>query len=219
MTTAPNLPISVTHQRQQSLNLSLPNRVSVIGCGGVGSWCAVFLALAGVPELHLWDADDISETNLNRLPMGPSYLGLNKAGALKHYLFQLTPQCDVFAIPNNWSLDNTGELVPDWIIAATDSHASRLSIYDWCNNGGTRRCQYVEVSAEGEFGGCTDSPAMFTTDLEANPGYQSIPVWVGPCVGAAIIACTRILHPGHLEQFNLRLGFNADRREVQLQSL
>ena len=33
-------------QRQQALNLQLPNEVAVVGCGGVGSWTAYLLAMA-----------------------------------------------------------------------------------------------------------------------------------------------------------------------------
>lgn len=211
-------------ERQSTLQLSIPCTVSIVGCGGVGSWVAEFLALAGVPELWLWDDDTITETNLNRLPLGPSYLHANKASAMRHHLNQLTPQCEVVPIQERWT-SPLQTFVPDWIVAATDSHASRTQLYSWSQGYGSSseptftqngmRCHYLEVSAEGEWGGCTDSPAMFTTPAETNPGYQSVPVHVGSCVAAAAMAVHRILHPTHQPTFNYRFGFNGHSTELQ----
>ena len=48
------------YNRQQSLNLQIPESVSVIGVGGVGSWVALNLALVGVKKLILYDPDIIA---------------------------------------------------------------------------------------------------------------------------------------------------------------
>lgn len=42
------------------------SRVTVVGCGGLGSPVLTFLALAGVGRLRFVDCDVVSETNLNR---------------------------------------------------------------------------------------------------------------------------------------------------------
>src|SRR5262249_43404026 len=119
--------------RQESLSLTIPHSVSIVGCGGVGSWTAIFLALAGVPKLWLWDGDEVSDTNLNRLPLGPDYLELNKAIALKLLIAKLVPSCAITAAGLNWTIDlqRGCTAFPEWIVAATDSWASRKLVHKW----------------------------------------------------------------------------------------
>ena len=42
------------------------SRVTVVGCGGLGSPVLTFLALAGVGHIRMIDCDEVSLTNLNR---------------------------------------------------------------------------------------------------------------------------------------------------------
>jgi len=215
-------------ERQRTLDLHIPQSVAIIGCGGVGAWVAVFLALAGVHTLYLWDGDEVSETNLNRLPLGPYYLNQNKALSLKHHLNQLCPSCDIIAMAENWSPASQADFpVPAWIVAATDSWRSRVMIHEWSqqvNHGelevvsASGHINYIECSAEGEYGGCTESPAMFTTDLEDHPGYASVPVHVGPAVSSAVMVTYNILH-SIAGTYNLRFGWNSDSHRLELQHL
>ena len=43
-------------------------RVLVVGLGGVGAYAAEMLARSGIGALTIVDADDVSETNINRSP-------------------------------------------------------------------------------------------------------------------------------------------------------
>lgn len=217
--------LNETLARQRSLNLTLPKSVTIVGCGGVGSWIAMFLALAGVPTLYLWDNDEISPTNLNRLPLGPTFTNHNKAMALRDMLYQLTPQCNVFPFAAVWTPASQAEaLVPEWIVAATDTWASRLAVFEWtkiceiCANRSDDeqhtcpnhqpKCKYIEASAEGEYGGCTGEPATFASELEEAPGYASVPVHCAPCVASASMVTYHILHNIQLGSRNYRLGFD-----------
>ncbi len=215
------------YDRQRPLGLTIPRSVSIVGCGGVGSWIAMYLALAGVPTLYLWDHDEVSETNLNRLPLGPAFVGHNKALAMRNMLAELKPKCDVVPIGERWTPEAQAgwPRTPEWIVACTDTWASRRAIFAWaqlctiCNredhdniddnvvvHNRTPRAKYIEASAEGEFGGCTGEPAMFASDRET-VGYASIPVWVGPCITSAYMVCAMILHNHQMSAMGLRLGW------------
>jgi hypothetical protein len=70
------------YQRQQELDLEPPHTVTVIGVGGVGSWVALDLALAGVQKIYLVDHDHIETHNLNRTPFKEEQIEKDKVTAL-----------------------------------------------------------------------------------------------------------------------------------------
>lgn len=54
--------------------------VLVVGLGGVGSWCAEFLARSGVGSLTLMDGDCVDSSNRNRQLLAlSSTIGQSKA--------------------------------------------------------------------------------------------------------------------------------------------
>ena len=53
----------IGEQGQEKLKNS---RVTVVGCGGLGSPVLTYLAMAGVGHLRMIDCDTVSLTNLNR---------------------------------------------------------------------------------------------------------------------------------------------------------
>lgn len=63
------------YNRQSTLDLKLPDTIAVIGCGGGGSWVALFSALIGIKTIHLFDSDTIEESNRNRLPFSKESIG------------------------------------------------------------------------------------------------------------------------------------------------
>jgi len=70
------------YQRQEELDLEPPHTVTVIGVGGVGSWVALDLALAGVQKIYLVDHDHIETHNLNRTPFKEEQIEKVKVTAL-----------------------------------------------------------------------------------------------------------------------------------------
>lgn len=214
MTTVPTTPPAPVANaqlvRQRALKLTIPASVAIIGCGGVGAWIAWFLALAGVKELWLFDPDTVSESNLNRLPVPASAIGHNKTDALKALIESNRPDCKVLAM-GGWSPTladtlNMGLTVPH-MVCSTDTHAQRRATYEWAK---THNVRYYEAAAEGDYGSVTGAPAEWATDDEARPGYASVPVWVGPCVMAAAMSCTHILHNHKLGDRTYRMGWQLD---------
>jgi hypothetical protein len=202
-------------ERQEALNLTIPVSVMVVGCGGVGSWTAYFLALAGVKKIWLFDGDTISESNLNRIPVPRKEIGQHKAKAVERLIKSIRPDCEVLAAGNfspeiaKLLAGELGEVA--WVVATTDTHASRVMVKKWADK--TNTC-YIEAAAEGEFGTVTGSPADFATPEENQPGYASVPVWASPCVLSAIIAVNQVVHSSPIEDRTLRMGWGGNKFEI-----
>ena len=63
-----------------------------VGLGGVGAFSAEMLCRAGVGEMTIVDADNVSESNLNRqLPALHSTLGKSKAQVMADRLLEINP--------------------------------------------------------------------------------------------------------------------------------
>lgn len=200
--------LNTLYARQQSLNLSVPDSVWVVGCGGVGYWTAQTLGLAGVPKLYLFDGDRLSESNLNRIPYSADSVDQFKADLLAAEIKRLRPACMCLGFPIKFSPQVVESLLwPNWLVCTTDTHASRQMCSTWCREKGV---SYLEAAAEGEFGSISGSPADFATDDEVNPGYASVPVWAGPVMAAGLLAGMHILHGATPHADVVRLGWQPE---------
>ena len=186
----PAPPVDPLYERQASLGLHSPS-VMLVGCGGVGCWVALALVLGGVNKLTLFDGDEISTHNLNRFPLPEGYVGQPKSLALAQWLLTLRPKAEIEARGEFDSLIHTN--YADWIVCATDSLKSRRMCHDHANNP-MIRAKYLEVGADGERWTLSPAPPEFSTEAEAAPGYQTVPVHVGPCMMAGSVAAYYVLH-------------------------
>ena len=73
----------------------------VIGCGGIGYWTAIFLAMMGAKSITLIDGDNIESSNVPRLPVGVRHIGQMKVRVLKATLRLLRPMVRVAVIPTH----------------------------------------------------------------------------------------------------------------------
>lgn len=85
------------YNRQQSLGITIPPSVSVIGVGGVGCWVALYFSLIGVNNIILVDNDKIDVTNLNRTMFKTSNVGQYKTVAMKDLILERRPHCTVIS--------------------------------------------------------------------------------------------------------------------------
>ena len=201
-----------TWDRQRSLPLVMPHSVAVVGCGGVGSWTALLLAMSGVKNLYLFDFDVVSESNRNRIPIPPNFVGASKTQSVKSMIALLRPECRVVTF-GRFNEDSLSEMLlinneggMSWVVATTDSLASRREAKTLSTSYGLA---YIEAAAEGDYGSATGAPAEWASEKESQPGYQSVPVWCGPCVVAAWAVVNQILHGSMLKSDRvIRMGFN-----------
>ena len=110
------------------------SHVAVFGVGGVGGACVEALARAGVGELSLFDADTVSESNINRQLIAlHSTLGEPKALVAARRVCDINPAAIVHA--NNVFYDaGSADDYPldkyDYVIDAIDTVTSKLLLIE-----------------------------------------------------------------------------------------
>lgn len=109
--------------------LKLKNsKVLIVGLGGLGSPVALYLAAAGVGELHLADFDSVDLTNLQRQIIHDTHsVGLSKVDSALTRLQAINPEITLIAHRSALDADALAHAV-----AAVDL------VLDCCDNFGTR---------------------------------------------------------------------------------
>ena len=109
--------------------------ISVIGVGGLGSVIAEHLVHMGFQTINLIDPDILEMSNLNRV-VGAYYEDAQqkrlKVEVVKRHLISINPQATVRAYSrdiHDQELESVLAL-SDWMIVATDNHASRLRVQE-----------------------------------------------------------------------------------------
>src|SRR5579863_10754088 len=111
------------------------SRVLIVGAGGLGSPCALYLAAAGVGHLGLVDDDAVSLSNLQRqILFTTADVGTPKVQAAAAHLGALNPGVAVTAHPVRLTAENVKTLIADYDIVAdgSDNFETRFLLNDAC---------------------------------------------------------------------------------------
>ncbi|MCP9235490.1 ThiF family adenylyltransferase [Lewinella sp. JB7] len=126
-------------------------RVVIIGCGGLGSPAAAYLAGAGVGQLRLIDGDRPHRSNLHRqVFFDPNHPG-TKARQLADHLSSLNPEIKIDAVEQYLEADNVRQLLAGagLVLDCTDDARTKHLINDACV---TLRIPLVYAAAQGYAG-------------------------------------------------------------------
>ena len=111
-------------------------KVTIIGCGSVGSAIAVLMASAGVGKLQLIDKESLKFANCGRHALGAESVGYGKASALAQHLRSRFPHItDISYVGKEWQdeMRSNDGLFDDTnlIISATGSWSSEAKLNEW----------------------------------------------------------------------------------------
>ncbi|EAQ42970.1 HesA/MoeB/ThiF family protein [Polaribacter sp. MED152] len=109
--------------------------VLVVGCGGLGSPIAVYLASSGIGRIHLVDFDTVDISNLHRQVFyALDDVGKPKAEVLRKFIQQRAPFTKIEVTNKAVSKDNIFELLEniDVVVDGTDSLPTKYLLNDAC---------------------------------------------------------------------------------------
>jgi hypothetical protein len=174
----------IDYSRQQQLEsgihqhnrYSLRSTYIIVGCGGIGFWAGLMLAMFGITELVLIDGDKIEASNLNRLPVPPTWVGVNKAIALRKLIRQLRPATTINCLVKHMTTENMSVL--DHIIGS----GNETSVIDCTDNAiiqkqlyaltAEKSCRYLKIGYEGLNVGWYPAYDVWIPD-NYQPGYRT----------------------------------------------
>ena len=113
----------------------LESKVLIIGAGGLGSPCALYLAAAGVGTIGIADADLVDLSNLQRqIAHATQDVGKAKVQSAMETLRSINPDVEVRVYRNFVNAANIMHLISDYdfIIDCTDNFPSKFLINDAC---------------------------------------------------------------------------------------
>jgi molybdopterin/thiamine biosynthesis adenylyltransferase len=179
------------YQRQIPLQLSVPQAITVIGCGGIGSWVAIDAAMSGVDTIFLFDPDIMEEHNRNRLPFCQGSLNRPKVEVVRDYILAIRPQCNVIAIQERLDgilLEIQLKLgIP--FIECTDSPKSQIQLYNECKK---HNVHFIKAGYDGTHITVTSNVSGWIK-AAAEETYAIAPSWVVPAQIVAAVAIAKLM--------------------------
>ncbi len=134
--------------------LKLKNsKVAIVGAGGLGSPCALYLSVSGIGEITLIDKDVVELSNLNRQVLHwHRDIGKPKVISFEEKLKELNPYLKVIPKNQKLDLDNVKSLLAghDFVVDALDNFGDRLILNKACIELGIPYVHGAVYGFEGE---------------------------------------------------------------------
>lgn len=108
-------------------------RVAVVGAGGLGAPCLLYLAAAGVGQISIIDDDSVALSNLQRqILFATNDIGRSKVEAAAERLATINPHVVVTPVAKRLDTGNAASLLAghDVVADGCDSFATRLAVAD-----------------------------------------------------------------------------------------
>lgn len=146
------------------------SRVLIVGLGGLGSPVALYLAAAGVGELHLADFDTVDATNLHRQILhDTASVGRTKVDSAIERIEALNPLVKVVPLRTALDADSLGPAVAavDLVLDCTDNFAIREAVNGACVAAGKPLVSGAAIRLEGQL-------SVFDPRVASSPCYHCL---------------------------------------------
>ena len=124
----------ILKRQDPEINEILKNaKISILGCGGLGSNIAMALARCGLGEIHIYDYDKVELSNLNRQNYDQKDLGKSKVLQTKKKIEASLPYTKVYAKEVLLSKENLGQISEktDIFIEAFDKKEMKSLVFEY----------------------------------------------------------------------------------------
>jgi len=205
----------VDYSRQAELDSILTPKLTkddiniIVGCGGIGFWLGIQLAMLGYRHFILIDGETVDYSNLNRLPVPQTWVGTNKAVALRKVIRSMRLDTVVMALSTNIQKDTlsilknaTGRFKSmgaryfynnskATLWDTTDDARIQTQLFNYCND--IANMTYRKLGYEGFNVGCYSNFDVWTAD-DYETGYRTSNAnAVTSCISAGIGIFARCL--------------------------
>ena len=171
------------YERQNRLTgIDIPEIVSVVGCGGTGFWTALFLAMSGVKELILVDPDKLETSNLNRLPLKESTVGMQKAEVVSNFIKTIRGPVRIEEHCRSIYGAEDCAILRGAVFCCTDNLKSQQIICAYCKKN---NIPYQRIGYDGTILNVSKAFPLSFEEATDQGGYSVTPSWVVPAVLAA----------------------------------
>jgi len=146
------------------------SRVLIVGLGGLGSPVALYLAAAGVGELHLADFDTVDGTSLHRQILHDTVsVGRTKVDSAIERIEALNPLVKVVPLRTALDADSLGPAVAavDLVLDCTDNFAIREAVNGACVAAGKPLVSGAAIRLEGQL-------SVFDPRVASSPCYHCL---------------------------------------------
>lgn len=146
------------------------SRALIVGLGGLGSPVALYLAAAGVGELHLADFDSVDLTNLQRQVLHDTPgVGQSKVDSALARLAALNPEVALHPLRGALDADSLAAAVAavDLVLDCSDNFATREAVNAACVTAGKPLVSGAAIRLEGQL-------SVFDPRSEGSPCYHCL---------------------------------------------
>jgi molybdopterin/thiamine biosynthesis adenylyltransferase len=147
--------------------------------------------MSGVRYLYLFDADEVEESNRNRLPFCQGAIGRPKVEVVAEFIRAIRPDCTVVPIKEKMEgiFINVALGCSTWIIECTDSPVSQKRMYRACKNA---HISFIRAGYDGTRMTVTSNVSGWIKD-EEETNYEIAPSWAVPAVTVAALAVGKMM--------------------------